>query len=78
MGSLQYDAKNSSVSEGWVNSTVFLISPSSLSPFDVHIEIENYGELKYAKRINPKNIVWFNSWEEALKAGYKPNRCLKK
>ncbi len=31
-----------------------------------------------ARRIKPKNRVWFNSWAEAEKAGYKPHRCLKK
>ncbi len=33
---------------------------------------------KEAERIKPKNRVWFNSWEKAEKAGYKPHRCLKK
>ena len=51
-GSLQYNAKGSNVGEGWVNSTMFLTSPSSLSPFDVHIEIENYGELRYVNKVN--------------------------
>ncbi len=31
-----------------------------------------------ARRIKPRNRVWFDSWEEAVRAGYKPHRCLKK
>ncbi len=29
-------------------------------------------------RIKPKNRVWFQTWQEAVEAGYKPHWCLKK
>lgn len=35
-------------------------------------------DCKQARRIKTSNIIWFKTWDEALKKGYKPNRCLKK
>ncbi|MGB9903488.1 MAG: Ada metal-binding domain-containing protein [Desulfotomaculales bacterium] len=48
--------------------------PSQSKKFvgSINSNVYHYSSCQWAKKISPKNQIWFSSPEEAKKAGYKP------